>query len=277
MPAESARVLVIDDDEVVLIAISDLLEEHTYRVYAQPSPIGATQVIVRENIDIAVIDVNLPEMQGDSVVRLFQTWDRLKDFPVVMISGDPSARLEQIQREIPGIRIVRKEAMNRDLVPTLDELLAAMRSARGTRSPGGASRTGEDSSAEAAKRSRDVLQPFLDELHDAMSLARSVWAEIARRELARGPMLLKSLEALQRRALLLNLDAVSDLLRCQYEIAALLRSGVAAPPRARKAIADAIALLSSLKDSRTGNFVRSPMFLIQDLRGVAQELRGGRH
>jgi CheY-like chemotaxis protein len=273
MPSEPARVLVIDDDEVVLVAVSDLLEEQSYRVYTQSSPIGATQVIVRENIDIAVIDVNLPEMQGDSVVRLFQTWDRLKDLPVVMISGDPSARLEQIQREIPSIRIVRKAAMNRDLVPTLGELLAATRSARGPRSLPGAARTVEESSAEVAKRSRDVLQPFLDELADAMWLARSVWVEITRYELARVPILVKSLEALQHRAQLLNLGAVSDLLRAQFEIVALMKPGVEAPPRTQKAIADAVALLTSLKASRTGDFVTSPTFLIHDLRGVAHELR----
>lgn len=158
MQREPARVLVIDDDEVVLVAVSDLLEEHGYQVYTQGSPIGATQVIVHERIDIVVIDVNLPEMQGDSVARLLRTWDRLNDLPVVMLSGAETSRLEQIQRELPGIQIVRKNAMQRELVRILHEALVGTREARTHRTSSGGPR-----GVPAGKAGRDV-QSFFDEL-----------------------------------------------------------------------------------------------------------------
>jgi CheY-like chemotaxis protein len=41
---QGTRVLVIDDDEIVLQAIRDVLESAGYQVHCLVSPIGATQV-----------------------------------------------------------------------------------------------------------------------------------------------------------------------------------------------------------------------------------------
>lgn len=123
MTTQAARVLVIDDDEVVLIAISDLLEASGYKVFTQISPIGATQAIIKNQIDVVVVDLNLPDMRGDSVVRLIRSWDRFKDLPVIMISGAPAASLEQMRRSFPAIQVLSKSVLERDLSQSIAKSL----------------------------------------------------------------------------------------------------------------------------------------------------------
>lgn len=115
MTTPTARVLVIDDDEVVLVAICDLLEGDGHKVFTQISPIGATQAIIKNEIDVVVVDLNLPEMRGDSVVRLIRSWDRLKDLPVIMISGAATDSLEQMRKSFPAIQVLSKSVLETDL------------------------------------------------------------------------------------------------------------------------------------------------------------------
>ena len=270
MQRDAGRVLVIDDDAVVVVAVSDLLEEHGYRVFALGSPIGATQVIVREQVDIAVIDVDLPEMQGDSVVRLFRTWDRLKDLPVIMLSGAESAKLEQLQRELPGIQFVKKADMYRDLVQAVDQVLSAARSERTPRSherPRGA-----DPSVQP-KPAREIHQAYFDDLAEAVPLLRSVWSELLRRNMTRSAQALRSLDALHRRSQLLDLETVAELLHALKAVFTAQEPGVRAPPRASRGVEDAITALSKLQTSRTRDFAAPPTFLIRELREIADELR----
>lgn len=272
MKGDAPRVLVIDDDEVVLVAVSDLLEEHGYRVYTLGSPIGATQVIVREDIDLAVIDVNLPEMQGDSVVRLLRSWDRLKDLPVVMLSGADASKLEQVQRELPGITVVRKTAMNHDLVITVNQVLAvAMRGVRPPRPTGANARAAED--PQSLRSTRDVLQAFLDELAETMTQAKTVWDEITHNDFTRVPATVRGLDAMRRRAQLVNAEVAGQLLEALGETIGLMKPGRTSSRRSERAVEDAIAALAALHTSRNRDFGASPTFLIQDLRDIAAELR----
>lgn len=268
MGRESARVLVVDDDEVVLVAISDLLERQGYRVYTQISPIGATQVIVRQRIDAAVIDVNLPEMQGDSVVRLIRSWDRLKDLPIIMVSGASTSRLDQIKRDLPGIQIVPKATMHRDLGRVLFEALAVAprKGSPSSRSSSGDNERGSDGA-------RDMLSLFVDELASAVSFAGDVWLQVGTGQMDRVAQLSTVLRGVQRRAQLLNMEAVSQVLAYILDVLVLVKPGVRPPPRVQRNINGAIAALAEIRRPRDLTGTGSAAIL--QLATLARELRSG--
>ena len=91
------RILVIDDDAAINKVIVKLLERAGFSVVVRESPLGATQAIVNERIDAAVIDWNMPLVRGDDVIRLLATWDEVKDLPVLLISGAPEETLERLR------------------------------------------------------------------------------------------------------------------------------------------------------------------------------------
>lgn len=126
----STRVLVIDDDEIALQAISDVLQAAGYQVHSMVSPIGATQVIASNDIQAAVIDLNMPLMSGDRLIALIRSWDRIRDLPVVLVSGSSSKTLEQMGSQLPGVRVVTKDAMRAQLPGALSGALNARLPAR---------------------------------------------------------------------------------------------------------------------------------------------------
>jgi two-component system OmpR family response regulator len=148
--SSGARVLVIDDDEIVLEAIKALLVGEGYQVTCLVSPIGATQVIMTKQIQVVVVDLNMPVMQGDRFISLLRSWDKIREVPTVLLSSAAPATLTAVAKELPGVVTVSKSTMHRALPETLKRVLGRARGpAAGT---GGASSTGGTSGASGAAR-----------------------------------------------------------------------------------------------------------------------------
>lgn len=124
---QGTKVLVIDDDEVVLQAIRDVLEGAGYAVQCLVSPIGATQVIMSQQIRAVVVDLNMPVMHGDRFISLLRSWEKIREIPTVLISGAGNETLESAARQLPGVATVSKQHLHRQLPETLARLLAQAR------------------------------------------------------------------------------------------------------------------------------------------------------
>lgn len=122
-PAGRIRVLIIDDDEIALQSIKDLLEAAGYEAHTMVSPIGATQVIVAQQIQAVVVDLNMPVMRGDRFIALLKGWDRIRDLPTVLISGSPMSTLAAIADQLPGTQVVTKDNLRTGLPEALGRAL----------------------------------------------------------------------------------------------------------------------------------------------------------
>ncbi len=79
------KILVIDDEKNIRRTLTDILEDEGYTVLDASSGEEGLQVLARENIDLLLLDVKLPGMDGIEVLKKVR-----KDFPsmdVIMISG----------------------------------------------------------------------------------------------------------------------------------------------------------------------------------------------
>jgi CheY-like chemotaxis protein len=92
------KVLVIDDSETARDLMTRVLSPfHT--VFSLPSPIGATRTILSRNVDVVVVDVNLPGFQGDSLARLFRRNERMYNLGLVLVSGMDEDQLARLARD----------------------------------------------------------------------------------------------------------------------------------------------------------------------------------
>lgn len=251
MGEPKANVLVVDDDEVVLVAIADLLEEAGYRVVTRESPIGATQVIVRERIDIAVIDVNLPVMQGDNVVRLLQTWDRVKELPIVIISGVSQDKLSALQDELAQTRFVPKASMNTMLLPMLDELLIR-RDARRART------TSSTSIRAVEPKMNELIAGFTQQIGRDLGQANTRWRNLTQGSADDKHALVAALSTLRGQAQLLGLEKPAQLIGALAVVVTNTRPGVPVPEPVASAVESAMAALLTLQRSATAEFAMSP-------------------
>jgi two-component system response regulator FlrC len=87
---ESARVLVVEDDDTLREALCDTIEFGGYRAVAAGSGMEALSRLERESVDMVISDVQMDPMDGHCLLR--EVRSRLPGLPFVMITAHGSVR-----------------------------------------------------------------------------------------------------------------------------------------------------------------------------------------
>ena len=81
------RILIVDDDEMVRVALVELLKPEGYGVFAVPSGLEALKKLEEETFDLMVLDIIMPEMDGIELCRRIRQLDRHKETPIVFLTA----------------------------------------------------------------------------------------------------------------------------------------------------------------------------------------------
>lgn len=120
---EAADVLVIDDNELNRNAIVRMLRKAGLSVISSDSAIGATRLVLRGGVSVVVADLNMPAMQGSSLLTVFRRNPRLAHVAVVLLSGVSADELVAAASEVGADAAVSKLDMTTQLLPTVTRLL----------------------------------------------------------------------------------------------------------------------------------------------------------
>ncbi len=95
----SARILVVDDLEMNRDVLSRRLRRDGHQVCVASSGTEALRMLRRESFDIVLLDLMMPDMDGDEVLHAMKADLALRDVPVVMLSAldDMSAVIRCIE------------------------------------------------------------------------------------------------------------------------------------------------------------------------------------
>lgn len=77
------RVLVVDDDVQMMKAVTNALRARGYDVLTASSGERALDLITEEELDLVLLDLGLPGIEGDEVIRRLRAWSEL---PVIVVS-----------------------------------------------------------------------------------------------------------------------------------------------------------------------------------------------
>jgi two-component system, cell cycle response regulator len=85
---QPTRVLVVDDDREVREALTEILVSNGYDAIAARNGEEALAVLDRDdNVDLVLLDVNMPEPDGFDILRSLKLRERRRDVPVICISA----------------------------------------------------------------------------------------------------------------------------------------------------------------------------------------------
>jgi CheY-like chemotaxis protein len=115
-------VLVIDDSDIDRATITELLSAAGCEVHGLPSPIGATRIARQLQVQVVVIDQNLPAMDGSKLAALFHGNPGMRDIRVVLISGNEEQHMLDIAKQAQVSAFVSKRELHQKLVPTVKRL-----------------------------------------------------------------------------------------------------------------------------------------------------------
>jgi len=82
------KVLVIDDDIRNIFSLASALEEYGIELsYAESGRAGLEVLEARPEIDVALVDIMMPDMDGYETIREIRTRDGLQDLPIIAVTA----------------------------------------------------------------------------------------------------------------------------------------------------------------------------------------------
>ncbi|HEX2677264.1 MAG TPA: response regulator [Polyangiales bacterium] len=117
------RVLVIDDDPIVLEVIRERLEGAGYDVMVREHALGTVQVVREEQPDIVLLDVMMPALNGERIATLLKGSVRTKDVGIVLYSSKSEAELAPMINETGALGAISKSERADSFLERFDALV----------------------------------------------------------------------------------------------------------------------------------------------------------
>jgi DNA-binding response OmpR family regulator len=80
------KILVADDDNTFRSLVTEVLTDAGYEVAAHENGLLAWQTLQAEGADMAVLDINMPEMDGLQLLGHIRSDERFKNMPVLLLT-----------------------------------------------------------------------------------------------------------------------------------------------------------------------------------------------
>lgn len=125
-----ARIIIVDDDEIIAEIASDALSEAGHMVSAVYDGTDAMEAITGGDPDLVILDYNLPGKTGMQLLRELRMLPHANEIPVMMLTAR-GGRLLKIRAEETGADdYIVKPFDPTDLVARVDALLLGSTIAR---------------------------------------------------------------------------------------------------------------------------------------------------
>ena len=126
------RVLVVDDDPMVCMAIEIYLERHGFEVTIADGGEAGLRALEDSSFDLMIVDIFMPHMRGFESIRIFH--ERAPMVPLIAISGYAFADLNapapdflKMTLDLGASRCLRKPFTPVALLTVINECLAETR------------------------------------------------------------------------------------------------------------------------------------------------------
>lgn len=86
------KILVIDDDESILEALSLILEDEGYTIFTTSKGDQTYKKVAACSPDLIILDVLMSGSDGRTICKILKTDDATKTVPILMMSAHPSAK-----------------------------------------------------------------------------------------------------------------------------------------------------------------------------------------
>jgi len=114
--SHSRTILIIDDNAVVLEMTRSTLEVAGFRVLTRDRTIGAIAVIMEERPDLVLLDVNMPNLSGDSLADILSRSRSTRGTVVVLHSSLPANALRMKVLATGAQGFIQKTSVQAELV-----------------------------------------------------------------------------------------------------------------------------------------------------------------
>ena len=113
---ETSTILAVDDDPDALFILDRLLCRQGYRVRTAAGGRVARAALAEELVDIIVLDVMMPDLDGLQVCRALREDERTRTIPVILLTASVQTDTRLAAMQLGVTEFVTKPLNSRDLL-----------------------------------------------------------------------------------------------------------------------------------------------------------------
>lgn len=124
MVSNEFTILVVDDVYENCMIVERMLQHEGYQVETAEDGREALRVLNKTGIDLAIVDINMPFMDGITLLKEIRSEDSLKFIPVIMLTAleDKSTTMECMRHGASGY--VTKPFDRKNLLQQIDNCIS---------------------------------------------------------------------------------------------------------------------------------------------------------
>lgn len=118
-----SNILIVDDSQVIQRVLSMQLRKSGYGVFVASSAYEALECLAATPIDLAIMDIAMPEVDGLTLLRQVRADPNYHAMPVIMLTASGQDQDRIAAREANASAFLSKPTSSRELLETVQRLL----------------------------------------------------------------------------------------------------------------------------------------------------------
>jgi DNA-binding response OmpR family regulator len=120
-----STILIVDDSPVIQRLLSLTLQRAGYHMLAVSNGYEALELLSATPIDLAIVDLAMPEMDGLTLLQAIRAGAQHSYLPVIMLTASGQDQDRLTAREAGADDFLTKPASSRVLIETVNRLIGA--------------------------------------------------------------------------------------------------------------------------------------------------------
>jgi len=127
------KVLVVDDDPIVLALVREWLDGAGYDVSVRDQALGTAQVVANQQPDFVLLDVRMPALSGGELTQLIRRNQSTAKSAVILHSVMDFEALGELARTTGALGIIKKTPNPKLFLAEFERLVVRHRVSKSTR------------------------------------------------------------------------------------------------------------------------------------------------
>lgn len=123
---EKKKILVVEDEEALLQALTDTFSENGYEVLKAKNGVEALSVALKNHPDLIILDILMPEMDGMSMVKNLRADNWGSKVPVIILTNiNPESNhiLQSIVESQPAYYLIKANVELSEIVEKANSII----------------------------------------------------------------------------------------------------------------------------------------------------------
>lgn len=121
----SKKILLVDDDQTFIVMLTALLKRHGYEVITAFDGLDALVKIKDHHIDLILLDIMMPELNGYDVCHYLRFEEQYKHIPIILLTAR-NQEMDKRMAQLMGIEYLQKPIDANVLLTKIEQLLKTL-------------------------------------------------------------------------------------------------------------------------------------------------------